>query len=62
MRRKEMREEAALTLPDEREEEIRERQERIDYGAGTTAQITPSGERRVEEAERLDRESPALVV
>jgi hypothetical protein len=35
-----LREEAALTLPDEREEEIRERQERIDYGAGTTAQIT----------------------
>jgi len=61
MRRKEMREEAALALPDEREEEIRERQERIDFGAGTTAQITPSRERYVEEAERLDGENPLVV-
>jgi hypothetical protein len=61
MRRNEMREEAAQTLPNEREEEIREKQERIDFGAGTTAQITPSLERQVEEAERLDRESPLRV-
>jgi len=56
VRRKEMREEAARTLPDEREEEIREKQERLDYGAGTTAQVTPSLERQIENAERLDRE------
>jgi len=53
-RRKEMHEEAARALPDEREEEIREEQKRLDYGVGTTAQMTPEGEREVEEAERLD--------
>jgi hypothetical protein len=55
MRRKEMREEARNALPDEREEEIRERQQRIDFGAGTSAQMTQSQERVVEEAEILDR-------
>jgi hypothetical protein len=57
MRRQEMREEAARALPDEREEEIREEQERIDFGAGTTAKVTPSRERAIEEAEKKDREA-----
>jgi hypothetical protein len=55
MRRKEIREERARTLPNEHDEEIREQQERIDYGAGTIAQLSPDVEREVEEAERLDR-------
>ena len=57
MRRKEIRDEAASALPDEREEEIREKQRRLDFGVGTTAQITPTRERNVEEAEQLDREN-----
>lgn len=56
MRRKEIREEAQLRLPNERDEEIREEQERIDFGAGTTAQFSPSREREVEAAEKQDRE------
>ncbi|KIM31251.1 hypothetical protein M408DRAFT_327517 [Serendipita vermifera MAFF 305830] len=55
MRRKEMREEATRTLPNEHDEEIREDQERLDFGVGTTAHMTPSLERRVEQAEKLDR-------
>lgn len=55
MRRKEMRAEAQNALPDEREEEIREKQQRIDFGAGTSAQMSPSEEREVEAAEQLDR-------
>jgi len=54
MRRKEMRAEAQSALSDEREEEIRERQQRIDFGAGTSAQLTQNQERVIEEAERLD--------
>ncbi|KAG8751570.1 hypothetical protein FRC14_007767 [Serendipita sp. 396] len=60
-RQREIREEQAKTLPDEREEEIREEQRRIDFGAGTTAQLSPSEERRVEEAERQDRGEKPLV-
>jgi hypothetical protein len=56
MRRKEMREEAQNRLDNEGDEEIREQQERIDFGAGTTAQLTSSREREVEKAEKEDRE------
>lgn len=54
-RRKEIREEQARALPNEHDEQIREEQERRDFGAGTTAQLSPEAEREVEEAERLDR-------
>ncbi|KAG8815111.1 hypothetical protein FRC17_000864 [Serendipita sp. 399] len=60
-RQREIREEQARRLPDEREEEIREDQRRVDFGAGTTAQFTPGEERRVEAAERLDRGEKPLV-
>ena len=62
MRRKEMRDEAALTLPDEKQEEARENEERLHFGAGTTAQPTPSLERQIESAERLDRGEAGRVV
>ena len=55
MRKKEIQAEKSAQLENEHDEEIRERQQRADFGAGTTAQLTPELERQVENAEKADR-------
>lgn len=51
MRRKEMQDEAKEAPLDGREKKIREKQKRLDLEVGTSAQITPSQERSIEDAE-----------